>query len=267
MADPIPLVRLAREAGIRRKRVKLRPIVPTQVMADDLLAIYRESLDIWENLFARLGMEYEPPAAVTTDATPVDLQTMIDMADRAADQIMVYQTEQLGRWVTHMGSWHRQKTIAGVRSALGVDITPYVRLSDVDAILQEAIRANVDLIGSVNADNRTRVQAAIYDAFVNRRTKKDFTDALAKALGITKRRARLIANDQNHKLGIALTAFRNEQMGIKSYIWDTMEDDRVRREHRDRQGRMFQWANPPWDGHPGFPIACRCRAQPVVDLG
>jgi hypothetical protein len=35
-----------------------------------------------------------------------------------------------------------------------------------------------------------------------------------------------------------------------------MMDDRVRPDHEERQGRVFSWDDPPWDGNPGEAINC-----------
>lgn len=249
----------------KRKRVVLRPIAPTQVLANDLYSIYADTIRIWSDLFAIIGVDYTMPEG-TQDAEPRDFQAAITAANRNADQILFYQTERLGRWVTRVGNWHGAKTIAGVKSALGVDIAPYMTLSDVADILNDAVRANVALIRDVNAKNRSAVEEIIYDAQVNRRTKKEVTDALAKALGITKRRARLIANDQTWKLSIALSAARNRQMGIDTFIWRHTPQEHPRPEHVRRDGKVFRWDAPPWDGLPGYAIGCKCRSESLVEF-
>lgn len=248
----IPLRQLA--GPRRRKRVTLRPIAPTQALEGDLFAIYATSLTIWTTLAAELARIYIEPGPVT-DATP-QIDNLIDAAARNADQVKFYQTERLGRWVSRVGEWHGAKTISSVRSALGIDISPYVHLSDVRDLLDDAIRQNVALISSVNADTRTRVEQIVADAFVNRRTKKEFTTALAKAMGITKVRARIIASDQIYKLNIAMTAYRNQQMGIEFYQWDHTPQKHPRIEHVRRDGKLFRWDAPPPDGPPGFAINC-----------
>lgn len=50
------------------------------------------------------------------------------------------------------------------------------------------------------------------------------------------------------------------------YIWRTRHDRRVRPEHAAREGHVFSWDNPPWDGHPGTQNGCRCSAEALVDL-
>lgn len=45
------------------------------------------------------------------------------------------------------------------------------------------------------------------------------------------------------------------------YIWRTRGDNKVRSEHAERDGKVFEWNNPPEDGHPGEAPNCRCRAE------
>jgi SPP1 gp7 family putative phage head morphogenesis protein len=85
---------------------------------------------------------------------------------------------------------------------------------------------------------------------------------------ITRKRARLIAKDQTASFNGALNQARQTQIGIDRYIWETMQDERVRHEHAKRHGKTFYWSQPPEDGHPGEPINCRCTAIPLaVQLG
>ena len=67
---------------------------------------------------------------------------------------------------------------------------------------------------------------------------------------------------------IELNTYRNKQAGAGSYIWQTMEDDRVRPAHQDLDGKQFDYDDPNGgdDGQlPGQPINCRCVATPVFD--
>ena len=244
----------------------LRPVVPTGVLEADLYRIYLDGIAAWAGLFREIAAAYTR-SPLTTDADGRQLQWLVDQASARADGIVFTQTDKLGRWVRRVGTWHGDKTISSVRSALGVDISPYVRLTDVQDLLADSVRANVALIRDVNARTRSAVQEIIYDAQVNRRTKKYVTDALAKAMGVTKRRARLIANDQMHKLNLALTAYRNQQLGIDKYKWKHNERSHPRPHHVARNGHIFEWAKAPYDGHPGYAINCACEALPIVELG
>ncbi|MDI9313993.1 MAG: LysM peptidoglycan-binding domain-containing protein [Hydrotalea sp.] len=50
--------------------------------------------------------------------------------------------------------------------------------------------------------------------------------------------------------------------GTAFYVWRTRHDTHVRPLHRDYDGHVFAWGDPPADGHPGDANGCRCRAEP-----
>lgn len=54
---------------------------------------------------------------------------------------------------------------------------------------------------------------------------------------------------------------RSEKSG--KYIWRTRGDSKVRSEHAERDGKVFEWNNPPEGGHPGEAPNCRCRAESI----
>ena len=45
------------------------------------------------------------------------------------------------------------------------------------------------------------------------------------------------------------------------YIWRTMQDGKVRKSHRDYDGKIFNVNNPPIAGYPGDDYNCRCYAD------
>lgn len=47
----------------------------------------------------------------------------------------------------------------------------------------------------------------------------------------------------------------------RRYIWRTLKDAKARPSHLLREGKIFEWASPPEDGHPGEAPGCRCWAQ------
>lgn len=254
-------------AGLRRK-VELRPVTPTAALENALYSIYNDSIRQWAAVIPQIVAEYDRfgiTDGLVRDADGQQLQFLIDQVSRQLDNTIIYQTDRLGRWVTRVGEFNGNRTISAIKSATGKEVAPFIRLREAQPFLQQSIRQNVALISNVNADMKNRAEQIIFDGLANRRNKKYVTDELAKALGITKRRARIIAGDQTHKLNTALNQFRNEQLGIASYKWQTREDNRVRKLHADRNDRIFRWDSPPSDGHPGQPINCRCVAYSILD--
>ncbi len=50
------------------------------------------------------------------------------------------------------------------------------------------------------------------------------------------------------------------------YIWRTVGDEKVRGNHRAREGQSFSWEDPPEGGHPGEDYNCRCWTEPIVPM-
>lgn len=91
----------------RRKPAKLRPIMPTQILVNELFAIYADSIRIWAQAGNSIVRQYTSPGPITADAEPRDLQRLVTQADIQSSGIILYQTDKLGRWVSRVGEWHR----------------------------------------------------------------------------------------------------------------------------------------------------------------
>lgn len=154
-----------------------------------------------------------------------------------------------------------------LKNQTGVDLAAYLRSSpNITEKVNAMTTANVQLIKSIRSQYLDKVQNAVTQALVSGSLNKDLA-AQIKALGqTTEKRAMFIARDQSSKLNAALTQARHEDVGIKKYMWSTSLDERVRDSHADKEGLIFEYANPPADtGHPGHDFNCRCVAIPVFD--
>jgi SPP1 gp7 family putative phage head morphogenesis protein len=49
------------------------------------------------------------------------------------------------------------------------------------------------------------------------------------------------------------------------YIWRTAQDEKVRKDHAERDGTVFDFANPPKGGNPSDDYNCRCWAEPIPE--
>ncbi len=56
---------------------------------------------------------------------------------------------------------------------------------------------------------------------------------------------------------------RQQQFGVKKYIWRTAGDDKVRTSHAELEGKIFAWDEN--SIKPGEEPGCRCSAEPVLD--
>lgn len=264
MVDTLDLPALAKRTT-RRSTLFMPPIIMTRAIENELYSIYWDVLRSWQDFLTNVLIPaYEVPPEFIADADGSQMQWLIDQQNNTINNRLLYQTDRLNKWVTRAGSWHTAKTINAAKSATGVDINPYIRLGDVREQLQLSIRANVGLISDVNAQTKLRVEQALFNALAQRQSKAVLVKQLQLAMGISRRRARIIATDQSHKLNAILTQYRNAQLGIDGYVWKTMLDDRVRHAHEMREGKQFRWDAPPVDGHPGYAVNCRCHAQSVL---
>lgn len=90
--------------------------------------------------------------------------------------------------------------------------------------------------------------------------------------------ARLIVRTEVSKTTSALTKARSEELGLRWYVWRTMEDgDRVRKSHRIMNDVLVSWNNPPSPEllvkekdvgryHAGNIWNCRCYSEPLIDI-
>ncbi|MEX4141029.1 phage minor head protein [Haemophilus influenzae] len=154
-----------------------------------------------------------------------------------------------------------------LKNQTGIDLSAYLRNSPNIAERVNTLTAgNIQLIKSIRSQYLDKVQNAVMQAMVRGSLNKDLA-AQIKDLGkTTEKRAMFIARDQSSKLNAALTQARHEEVGIKKYMWSTSLDERVRDSHADKEGQIFEYANPPADtGHPGHDFNCRCVQIPVFD--
>ena len=131
------------------------------------------------------------------------------------------------------------------------------------------IRENLDLISSIEAETLRKLRWELSQRIVatagDESLKTELTEYIENQARIESNRAVLIASDQVGKLNGRLMRYEQQRAGITHYRWETMQDSRVRPSHRERQGEIFAWAEPPSDGHPGEAIRCRCVADPVFN--
>lgn len=157
--------------------------------------------------------------------------------------------------------FNRQQFHAVFRSVFGVDIfTTEPFLADLLAAWEAE---NIKLIKSIPSQYLDQLHGKIVAAVRAGRPSKAIAEVVRETFDLPRNRAKLIARDQIGKLNGQLTMARQRNIGVESYVWRTSLDERVREEHKAREGEKFSWDEPPKDGHPGNPINCRCSAEAV----
>lgn len=158
-----------------------------------------------------------------------------------------------------------------IKVTLGIDIREDYYLGDFYVEqLKKWIEENVGLISSIPEDTLEKMKDIVYDGFANGKTTTRMVREIQRAYSISRRRAELIARDQTAKLNGQIQKAQQQDAGITEYIWSDCGDEKVRRSHRELNGKKFSWDDPPRnsDGrkcHPGQDFQCRCIGRPVFN--
>lgn len=150
------------------------------------------------------------------------------------------------------------------RSVLGVN--PLRNETYLEPQVEAFTARNAALIKSIPTQSAAKIETIIRTGVEAGETSATLAGKIQKELRSTRTRAKLIARDQINKFNGALTELRQTAVGVENYIWSTSNDERVRPNHQNKDGKIFDWNNPPSDtGHPGEDIQCRCVAIPVFN--
>ena len=177
------------------------------------------------------------------------------------------QAENIANGFVSRGNTQNQQEVSrNLKNQTGIDLSAYLGNSPRIAEKVNAMTtANVQLIKSIRSQYLDKVQNAVTQAMVNGTLNKDLVQQIKDIGKTTEKRAIFIARDQSSKLNAALTQARHEDVGITKYTWGTSGDERVRESHAEKDGQVFEYANPPADtGHPGHDFNCRCVSIPYL---
>lgn len=161
------------------------------------------------------------------------------------------------------------QTWLDLMTARRVGVDPEIAISQqrtlADLAAQARIEENVALVEGAMREMSAELARELQDAISLGQRPDAIVSIFEHRLGVSESRLKLIARDQTSKAQGELSKIRQEALGISRYVWSTSGDERVRASHRALDGQVFSWDNPPPEGHPGEPIACRCVATPLID--
>lgn len=173
----------------------------------------------------------------------------IEMLEDLGEEVDAFEKGQLSR------TW---KTLVGVE--------PFFSDRTTKTLMEEFAAENLQLITNLHRDTIAQLNDKLVDAARSGTRSEDFSKVISERLGVGASRAMLIARDQIGSMSGKLTEHRQGELGITRYRWITSRDERVRPEHKERDGNIYTWAEGPPDGdHPGREIQCRCTASPILD--
>lgn len=167
--------------------------------------------------------------------------------------------------IKDLSDWHYKKIYQQFKSLYNIDIRPVLNDYKTQEFLQPVVDTNIFLIKSIPAELLNQVDAQ-YNQILREKgfDQEAVMNMLSSRFNVSISRSKLIARDQTSKTVGALNQYRQTQAGVDRFMWRTSEDERVRPEHRELDGKVFEWSSPPSIGIPGHPINCRCFAVPIL---
>lgn len=158
-----------------------------------------------------------------------------------------------------------------IKATLGIDIREdYYQGDFYIEHLEKWISENVDLIKTIPENTLDKMKDIVYDGFANGKTTTRMVKEIRNVYGVSRRRAELIARDQTAKLNGQIQRAQQQDAGITEYIWCSTGDERVRKSHKNLNGKKFSWNDAPVNSygrkcHPGEDYQCRCIGRPVFN--
>jgi uncharacterized protein with gpF-like domain len=243
-----------------------------------LLALVDEMTDSY--LYWLRATYRRAPPELATDAAP-------RYGGKSSSKQLQHQMGKLGRqWEQKFknqadptAKWFAKTTYNQVQRSLKRD-KPKGTKSEKPKVtdpMQEALRAtveeNVALIKSIPVQFHTQVVGLVMRSVTAGRDLGQLTEDLQQQFGVARRRAELIARDQNNKATAAIARVRHMESGVLEAIWVHSGAGKKPRPTHKKAGRMqtrykiaVGWYDPAVGRHiqPGELINCKCVGRPVV---
>ena len=142
---------------------------------------------------------------------------------------------------------------------------------------------NVEMVRSLDASTKKYVKVWAKEALDRLRDQVDenavqgfraagLADRIRTEYGTSKARANLIARTETENFMAAHRAAKAADAGLTRYVWRATNDLRTRPLHREHNGQVYHFDNPPiidertgTHGNPGEFPNCRCRSLCVVE--
>lgn len=148
--------------------------------------------------------------------------------------------------------------------------------ADVRPTMEDMVREQIELITSLPTDASQRVSELAQHAFAEGSRGEEIRKEIMRTGEVTESRATLIARTEVARTSSTLTQARAKIVGSQEYVWRTAGDADVRYGHKQMDGKVCRWDNPPavnegtaknpriMHHHPGEIWNCRCYPEPII---
>ncbi len=156
--------------------------------------------------------------------------------------------------------------------AISEGLREEIRGADIGPLLDKLREENVHLITTLPETAARQVQEIVTEAQISGVRSESLADQIRELGDITEVEAIRIARTETARASSMLVQVRSESVGSTHYVWKTSRDSDVRKEHRELNGKVFAWDDPPVASrpeygiraHPGCFPNCRCYPSPIL---
>lgn len=223
--------------------------------------------------FARISWDEDGLGWMALDASPAaELQRELRQLGARWQDEMDAGAEDLARWFAKKASRRSDLALRAILKKAGYTV-PFKMTRKMQDVFSATVAENVSLIKSIPAQFHTQVEGLVMRSVATGRDLHQLTRDLQHQFGVTERRAKFIALDQNNKATSALMKVRHVELGLDEGIWlHSHAGKEPRPTHLANHGKKFSIADGWFDPDPrvrrkimpGELIRCRCTWKPIV---
>lgn len=259
---------------------KRRPITIAPVRASAPLGIkYRAKLDaligeMQRSLTYWLTAKYRAnPPAIATDALPAtELRRLMRRLSRQWQRRFDEAAPELAAYFAQAAADRTDAALRFILRKAGMSVAFKLTSAQADAY-QAIVGENVSLIRSIAQEHLSEVEGLVMRSVQAGHDLGELAARLEHRYTVTKRRAALIARDQNNKATAVITRVRQQELGITKARWIHSAGGRTPRPSHvkaSREGVIYDvaegWFDPEVGDYiwPGTLINCRCTSRSVL---
>lgn len=226
----------------------------------------KEIRGIYEYRENRIAMDASPASQLSNKISQIRKKWQKKFDDAA---------ESISLWFAKRVYLNTKRAQKSALKAAGLpDITVKFDRGNISRDMMDAIiKENVSLIKSIPSEYFQKVEGSVMRSVTSGRDIYSMTQELHKHFGVTKRRAALIARDQNDKATNNMAKARALNSGITKGVWIHIAGQKTSREtHVKMNGKVFDLKKGMYDSavqqyiFPSQLVGCRCRFRPVFNL-
>ena len=256
--------------------VKGKPLKPVHPNAG-LEALYRKRLEalvdeMHKSLDYWIGLAYRANTPeMALDASPAAmLRAMMKKLSRRWQAKFNKLATQLGKHFAVESAKRVDGQLAAMLKEAGMTVA-FKMTPTMNDVMQATIGEQVGLIRSIGAQYLSEVQGLVMRSVTVGGDMHTLSKELRKRYRVTRKRAALIARDQNNKATATLTRVRQTELGITKAKWLHSSAGRTPRpEHVKWNDKPYDISKGMWSEvdkryvWPGTSINCRCVSIPII---